>query len=209
MPMNRKPNPTASLLTEPPRSVRPKTIKPRPPRPMNGMANASMLNLKPSAATSQLVNVVPRFEPKTTPKPFFKAMMPAPVNARTIKVTAELLCNTAVAIVPVSTARGVVLVYLRMETLKARPDRLRIDSSSKNMPNMKMPRPAKNSQKFGAITVLNYPEHQVAASSRHRAFHGNCARPSKPTKASKYPDPETDSQSRVRLVARSGMPKTA
>jgi hypothetical protein len=50
----------------------------------------------------------------------------------------------AVEVIPVNIERIRPVVLLRMKRLNALPDRSLIDSSNKNIPNMKIPSPAKN-----------------------------------------------------------------
>ena len=66
-----------------------------------GKEKLAIFILNPKAATTQAVNVVPKFAPKITLREFLKLIIPPPKNASTNRVTIELLCNMAVTTVPV------------------------------------------------------------------------------------------------------------
>ena len=67
-----------------------------------------------------------------------------PPVAESINETADELCNTPVINVPDKTERMRPLVEFRIKPLNERPARFLMDSSIKNMPNMKMPSPARS-----------------------------------------------------------------
>lgn len=132
-------------------------IKLNPPRAKRGNINVSTFSLKPMSATSQPVMVVPRLAPSIIPIPLLKPRMPAPASDITSSITSELLCNTAVTIVPETMALRVVSVFFRKNNLKERPARFLIDSSNIFMPNKNKPKPANN----GHICI--WPECKISS----------------------------------------------
>ena len=101
-PISKKPSATASL---PASALRPLSVTSiSDPMPTSGSDALSRSSLKPSVATIQPVNVVPRLAPKMTPSALPSDMMPAPTNASTISPTSELDCTKAVVAVPAKIA---------------------------------------------------------------------------------------------------------
>ena len=64
---------------------------------------ASRSSLNPRVATIQPVKVVPRLAPRIMPIELISGRMPAEAKASTMRLTIELLCNSAVVNTPVAT----------------------------------------------------------------------------------------------------------
>ena len=121
---------------------------------MNGIAKASMLNLKPRKATIHELRVDPRLVPMITAMALPVPMNPAPLKARTSRLITELLCTRAVVRAPVAMDFSRVSVARLMALRSAACESLLIPVSSRSIPSRKRPKPA-NSPKMSSCDKIN------------------------------------------------------
>jgi len=93
-------------------------------------------------------------------------IIPAPTKVSVIKETAELLCKIAVEKKPVKMERILPLVDFLIKVLNALPESCLMASSKRNIPNMKIPSPARNFQKSKS-------DHCMSKFNWYRLINGN------------------------------------
>ncbi len=140
MPRKSTPKPASAWPSARWRTVRPASIRVAP-MPTKGSAKASIRKLKPSAATSQALSVVPTLEPKITHIAFCSDSSPVLTKPMLATVTAVEDCTSAVMVMPAPRPRTGVAVPRSSRPSSARPAASLRPSVSMCMPSRNRPMP--------------------------------------------------------------------